>query len=384
MSPSRETMSRVFGTGLTALAPISAWAQGAAGGSGPPPAWRFQVTVDGTWYENVYFTTPTGEEATWGSSATAALAHTRRFRTGSFSISGYGGMLYYPEAKDLDQATYGGALGLGWAASPRTQISLSQTYSRSNTRELRALDPEALPVPTSGVNNASTAVGLSQRLTRRLQLSLGGTFTFRRYDSSELAGGEQLGATVELGHATGKYTSVYLAYGYTRSWLEEGRGSRVHVGGVGARRQLERGLSLEAAAGIAYIESVGQFHPTGRLGLSARGRRTSFDALYHRDFGQAFGYGRDTIADLASVGFGWTPVERLSFSAGYSFGDRRDPTEEGFHVRSHALSAGFGWGITRHLSFGARYGWEQNETEGAPKVSGSRATASLSYGVDWR
>jgi hypothetical protein len=135
---------------------------------------------------------------------------------------------------------------------------------------------------------------------------------------------------------------------------------------------------------VAYLEYVGQYHPTGRAGLSAAGRRTSAQVLYRRDFGQAFGYGRNTIADLVSAGLGWTPVESLTFSLAYSYGHRRDPGDDTFRLDSHVASAGFNWRITKGLGFNARYAYEENRTEGFPEVAGGRATASLSYGVDWR
>jgi len=308
MSPSRETVSRILGTGLTALLPRSTWS--------------FGVTLGGSWYDNVYFT-PTGAADSWGSGAQATLGYGRRFRTGNFSISGYGGMLYYPEAEGLDQGTYGGSMGLGWAPSPRTQISLSESYGRSNTRELRG--PEGVPLPTSGVNSFSSTLGLSQQLSRRWQLSLGGAFLLMRYDASGLAGGEQLEATATLGRAVGRSASVYLGYGYTTTWLEEVQGGRTHVAQLGTQWQPKRGVSLDAGAGLAYLESTGQFYfyPAGHMNLSAQGRRTSISLAYERDFGQTFGYGRTTVADIVSAGVGWTPARRVSFSASYSFGEEK-------------------------------------------------------------
>jgi len=135
---------------------------------------------------------------------------------------------------------------------------------------------------------------------------------------------------------------------------------------------------------VAYLESVGQFYPAGHAGFTAAGRRTSFAVRYARDFGLAFGYGRQMIADLASATFGYTPARPLSLTAGYSFGYRRDPRDTSYTVRSHVASTGFNWGITRELGFAAYYYWEQNETEGFAAVKGSRVTASISYGVSWR
>jgi hypothetical protein len=143
-------------------------------------------------------------------------------------------------------------------------------------------------------------------------------------------------------------------------------------------------VSFELAGGVAYLESTRSLYPAGYASLSAVGRRSSLTLAYTRDFGHAFGYGRQMIGELASATITWTPVSRLSLHAGYNFGYRRDVEDESQTIRSHIASAGFGWNIVKNLSFGGSYGWERNETEGRPIVEGQRATASLSYGVDWR
>jgi hypothetical protein len=120
------------------------------------------------------------------------------------------------------------------------------------------------------------------------------------------------------------------------------------------------------------------------VGFKVAGRRTSFALRYDRDFGMAFGYGRQTIGDVASATLDFSAARRLSLTAAYHFGYRRDPAEIDYTIRSHVASTGFSWGITKDLGLAAHYYWERNETEGFTKVDGSRVTASLSYGVSWR
>lgn len=379
----RERFRRVVWTGFFLLAPACAFAQAAAGlDTAPPSRWNFQVSADGTWYDNAYFTNAPAA-TTWSTTGQATLGYQHRFRTGSFSVSGSGGALYYPEVEGLTQPTYGGALGLAWSPSRRTQFQLSQSYNRSNTRSLRALDVEGLPLPTSSLDNAATTLSLQQQLSQHWQFSLGGSFTWRQYDDPSLTGGEQAGGSAQLGRTLGKHTTMFLGYGYSSSWFDEGK-ARAHQALLGVQRQVARGVNFQLAGGVGYLESTEAFYPAGNARLSANGRRSSFALAYGRDFGQAFGYGRQMISDVASVSFGWTPARRLSFNAGYNFGYRRDPADEAYTIRSHVASAGFGWQVVKGLSFGGSYGWEWNETQGQPIVEGQRATASLSYGVDWR
>lgn len=383
MMPQRDPWGPVVSAGLVMLAPASAFAQAAAGISTTPPSlWRLQLSASGSWYENPYFLggdTPTA----WSTSGQASLSHENRFRTGSFSLSGFGGAIYYPEISDFTQPVYGGALGLSWAPSRRTQLHLGETYDRSNTRYLRSLDAEGLPLPTSGVENFTSSAGLTHDLSSLYQLGMDGSFTWRQYDNPQLVGGEQLNAGLQLMRRLGKRSSLYLSYGYSSSWLENGQ-ARSHQVLLGGRRKAEHGVGFELAGGAGYVESTGLWYPSGRAGLNAQGRHTSFALLYYRDFGQAFGYGRQTIGDIASASFGWALARRLSFNAGYNFGYRRDPADETYTIRSSIASAGFAWQVTKGLGFNAGYSWQRNDTAGQPVVEGGQATASLSYGVDWR
>ena len=388
MSARRDLLRRVWIAGALLLVPAFAFAQAAAGvDTKPPSSWRFQLSADGTWYENAYFVGVSDGASSWSASGQASLSRERRFKNGSFTLSGFGGALYYPEIDDFNQPTYGGSFTLKLSPSRRTKLHFGQSYSRSNTRSLRTLDIEGLPLPTSSLDNATSTASLSQNLSQRIQLALDGSYTWRRYDDERLTGGEQLYGTAQLGYQLGREGSIYLGYGYSASWLGEGPDAgpeRSHQLQLGGRKQKDRGVGFELAAGAGYVERTGTFYPAGRAGLTARGRRSSLSLLYYRDFGQAFGYGRQTIGDIATASLGWTPVRRITFNASYNFGYRRDPQDESYTIRSDIASAGFGWDVGGGVGFGASYSWERNETQGQPLVDGGRASASLSYGVDWQ
>jgi hypothetical protein len=143
-------------------------------------------------------------------------------------------------------------------------------------------------------------------------------------------------------------------------------------------------VGFELAGGAGYVESTGEYYPSGRFGLSARGRSATLAVAYFRSFGQAYGYGRQMIGDIVSATLTWQPARRLTFNAGYNFGYRRDPADEAYTITAWNALAGFDWQVGGGVAFGARYGWERNETEGFPTVEGGRATAALTYGVDWK
>ncbi len=379
-----DRVACIVGAGMVALAPASVAAQE------PPvtnvvatntPGWRLQVTADGTWYDNPYFLAA-DSPATWSTSGRASLGLEQSFGRGSVSLSSYGGTIYYPKIDSFNQATYGGSFNLDWAPSRRTQVQLGQTYDRSNTRSLAQLDFEGLPLPTSGFDTARTSASLTHAFSQRWQIGLRAAFTWREYDDVALIGGEQLYLTAELARRFGKHGAAYLSYGHSSSWLG-GIDERAHQALVGLRHQTQHS-GFDAAAGAAYLENVAKWYPAGHAGFTASGRKASLALRYSRDFGLAFGYGRQMIADLVSATLGYQPARRLELSAAYNYGYRRDPAVTSYRVRSQIASAGLGWGITRDLHFATRYYRERNDTQGFPVVDANRVTASLSYGVSWR
>jgi hypothetical protein len=154
------------------------------------------------------------------------VLRSRSSRASAGALHGYGGSIYYPEIDGSQRGQLAG-LGLSWAPSTRTQVRIGQSYDRSNTRQLRSLDLEGLPVPTSGIDNATSNLSFTQGLSRRWQLGLDGTYTWRRYDNPALVGGEQIAGSVQLARNVSKSSSVYLGYGYAASWFGVDR-TRAH------------------------------------------------------------------------------------------------------------------------------------------------------------
>jgi hypothetical protein len=387
-----RTRLAVLGLGLTLVTPALALSQPpppppvikpADDGKRAPSTWSFSLLADGTWYQNAQFLGPIVEETAWSTHGRATLANVSRFQDGSFRFSAFGGGIYYPEIDSYNQPTYGGSLGLDWTASRRTRLRLDLRYEQSNTRFLGTVDSEGLPLPTSSTDYASAAIGLEQRLSQRWELGLSGNFNYRRYDDPLLTGSDQVYANVALGRQIGARGRFYFAYNYSSSWFDLVT-ERAHQVLVGGRHAVERGVGIDIAGGVAYVESTEGLYPAGRVGISAVGRRAQFAVGYYRDFGQAYGYGRQMIGDLAYARLNWVAVRRLTFNAGYNYGYRRDPADEAYTIKSGIASAGLNWDVGGGVAASALYAWERNETAGLSVLEGGRATVSLSYGVSWR
>jgi hypothetical protein len=392
VSFSRAQLALIVLIALTTLCGSArAWAQTWRSPLVPPsapkkgaPTWHFKLVGGGTWYDNPFFV-GAAPGTTWSTTGEASLGHEHNFRSGVFTWSGNGGALYYPEVDGLNQPIYGGAVSLAWSPGRRnTKISLRQDYQRTNTRSLVALDPEGLPLRTSGLDYATSSLTLDQRLSRSWEFQAGGNYLYRRYDDPRLIGGDEIGASARLGTQAGRTGLVSLAYHYTSSRIQ-GNALRSHQGLLGYHRRPPRGLVLEVAGGVGYVESVQKAYPSGSAAIAAVGRKASIEARYYRSFGQAFGYGRPSIADIFSGIATWTPVRKLTVSADYNYGYRRSPGDESNTISSWIASGGFGWDVGGGVGFAARYSKEHNDTYAATvPVNGDRVLVALSYGVDWR
>jgi hypothetical protein len=395
VSFSRAQLALIVLVVLTTLCGSAlAWAQARPSLVPPAPAkkgsptWHFKLVGGGTWYNNPFFL-GAAPGTTWSTTGEASLGHDHAFRSGVFTWSGNGGALYYPEVEGLNQPTYGGAVNLSWEPSRRkTKINLGLDYQRSNTRNLLALDPEGLPLPTSGLDNVMSFLSINQKLSRRWEFQAGGSYIYRRYDDPRLIGGDELGANARFGTLAGRNGLVFLAYQYTSSRIDQSairsrQGS--HQGLVGYHLRPLRGFILEVAAGVGYVEAVQKVYPAGRASIASIGRKASIEARYERSFGQAFGYGTTTVADVFSGIATWTPVRKLTVSADYNFGYRRTPGAEDNTITSWIASGGFGWDVGGGFGFAARYSKERNEGYNASvPVMGDKVSVALSYGVDWR
>jgi hypothetical protein len=373
----------------TLHAPAPAWAQSRTGLARPTaprkgtPTWHFKLSAGGSWYNNPFFV-GAAPGTTWSTTGVASLGHEHNFRSGSFSWSGNGGALYYPEVDGLNQPTYGGGIALVWLPGRSTTINMRQDYQRSNTRNLLALDPESLPLPTSGLDNATSLLTIDQKLSRSWEFQVGGSFVYRRYDDPRLIGGDEFGGSARLGTRAGRDGLAFISYQYTSSRIQQSN-LRSHQGLVGYQRRPTRGVAYEVAGGIGYVESVQKTYPAGRAAIAWFGRKASIEARYERSFGQAFGYGRPTVADIFSGIATWSPVRRLTATADYNFGYRRNPGVDGATINSWIASAGLGWDVGGGVGFSARYSKERNDTYSANvPVMGDRVSVALSYGVDWR
>ena len=223
---------------IVALVPLAAVAYAQeppkGGPQAPPSLWHLGLNADAMWYQNGTFTS-SAADSTWSTGGRAGLDYTRRFRTGTFGVGGWAGTIYYPEAKDLRQPTYGGSLALSVAPSPRTQFTLAQSVARTNTRLIEYTTGD-VPLPTTGVYYLTSSAGLSHSLSQSWQASVSSSFGWRQYDNRSLVDGRHLGVGVQLGHSLGRSGSVFTSYEFMNNWYTDAQ-SQAHQVLLGGRYQ---------------------------------------------------------------------------------------------------------------------------------------------------
>jgi hypothetical protein len=333
----------VLAAALLSLA-AAARAQSRSGAT-PISVWRLGLNADAMWYENGEFVGATDQ--TWSTGGRASLDWSRRFQRGTFDLGAYGGTIYYPDIESFHQAVYGAHLGLDTKPSTRTQFTLGQTFARTNTRQL-PYDTGDVPLPTTGIYTASTNAGLTHRTSEWWEMSVTGAFEMRRYDQGAFVDGETADAGLSMGRLLGPSGAVTMSYEFASSWYDDTT-FRAHQLLFGGRRKPKRGLQVDVSAGAAYVEPQGTVYPAGQARLSASGRYTGFSLAYQRQFAQAFGYGRATVGDLGTASLSWKPARNVSFTAGYSYGYRRDRGRERRDVEGPRLLGPLQLGEQRHV-----------------------------------
>ena len=153
-----------------------------------------------------------------------------------------------------------------------------------------------MPLPTTGVYYLTSSAGLSHSLSQSWQASISSRYGWRRYDNRSLVDGRDLGVGAQLGHSLGRSGSVFTSYEFVNNWYADAQ-SQAHEVLLGGRHQPKRGLSFEIAGGAAYLLPAEVWYPAGSAQHQrAAVSRTSMALAYQRDFGQLYGYGRQTVA----------------------------------------------------------------------------------------
>ena len=301
MIPQRETMSHFVTAGLTLLAPVSALAQPAPAARDHRRRDRAEVALPGVGGRQLVrerlLPRDGPERAAW-STTRPGLARARaelppRVRL----VERLRRLHLLPGDRHLQPGHLRRELRpRAGRLRPRTQFQVGQTYDRSNTRALRSLDPEGLPLPTSGHRHCGDERPTHPGPLAELAARPDGAFHVEAVRRRGPRRGRAALRRAELARELGKHGTAYLGYGYSSAWYpdSEAATTRVHRPSSASGTEGARGASSSGAASPTS-RAWGGGTRRGTRRFRAPGRRTAFALRYNRDFGQAFGYGRQMI-----------------------------------------------------------------------------------------
>ncbi len=351
------------------------------------PVWNLGLRLREVWDSNPRFVDTLGPGSLI-STLQGSLGHTRRFPRGAFTIAGDGSAVRYRDLEGLNQFSYSGQATASFRPSPRTNLNLDEAISSTHSGDALALTEAGLLLPLVVVRRTSSALTMTQRLSSKATASAVVRYDRVSFPSDELTGGSELSLGATYGRQLRPKQSVSLAYGFQDSSSTEGQPTHVHFLSGGWSGALRPRLFAGVSAGaLTYAGTEGGRQWTPRLGatLSVRYPRTTLEGRYSRTASQAFGYGRERIADVAAISFSRSLGKAVQASTSYTYGTSRDPVDPSFRFDTSSYGADVRWILKRGLNATAGYAYRRR-TPAAPSVPFSSGAFALgvAYGKDWR
>jgi hypothetical protein len=288
----------------------------------------------------------------------------------------------------LNQFSYSG-LGTGsFTLSPQTSLQVSQAYSSTLTGYSTVLAQTGLVLPQVLVHRLDSEGALSHTLSP--QMSLGANIQYERntFPNGELFDGSEFSLGASTTRRVSANHNVSASYTFEVSSTEGQQHDR-HVLSGGWNATLRPRLTASATLGAVNYETSTtgdrRWSPEGSATLAWRYPRLSVEARYGRAVSQAFGLGRDRLADVAGLTIARKVSRTVDIDATYTYSLNRDPGDDTFRFTSQAYGADLRWLFTRRLVAAAGYSGRRNEPDGTALPStGSVFTCSVSYTRDWR
>lgn len=347
-----------------------------AGAQAPAVQSRLTALLRGDWDSNARFLP--GQGGAWSSNLGLVLEHDRRLPRGTLSLSGNGGATYYPGVDGLSRVDFGGRVSGSLDPNPGTHLSASQSVTRAYAPELADLTGAGLVLPRTSVLSGFSLLSLEQRLGRSTRLVTTGNFQWLRFDEIALQNGSELGGRALVLRSVGRFSSLGLGAGARRSTtMGQSQASESLLASY--VRTPGRGPKLQVEAGVAFLDGSPRRPVVGTASLSQNGRRATLELKATRNVSQAFGLGRERIADLGDLTATFSLTRRLGASASAVYGVSRETEDTNRELqRSASLAAGLNFKLSRSWLAALGYVHQRSEQR-AESTTGHRLRFQLSY-----
>lgn len=363
-------------------------------GGEKPPRWMASLALRQSWDSNPTFS-ETQIQGSWLTGLNGRLAYANQFSRGSLTFSGDGGYVGYSDANGLDEWVYSGQTVASWKATPRLVLGLDQSYSSEYTHQNQALIESGLVLPQTIVHRLGTQVSLSDRLAERTSFTGLLRYEHVTFPNSQLVNGNEFTVGAGLSRQLNRSDSVSVNYSYLNDTVPAQSGvteqnSDIHTLTAGWSRRLAEKLTATASGGIATFTAFGTgtraWEPQGALSVERKTRRFTMGANYAHSVGQAYGLGRQRIADVLGASVAVKVSRTVNADAVYDRGWNRDPADPTYSFTDDAVSTDLRWTVFRRLGMAGTYTYRRSTgqagTSGA--LTGSVYGLSMSYGQEWR
>lgn len=369
---------------LLIMMPTEARAQSPESGKaspkgGPAGIWSLTLRLNQSWDSNVRFVA-VEPESVFMNRLGAGLSRTWRGERGQLLISADGEGSVYHGASDLNRINYGGSLSGSHRASSRLEMSVVGGFSSAYGRDASVLVESGLLLPTTVIHTTTAGAGLAYRVSPGSTLTGRADFSRVDFREGDLQDGSSLAATTTWSRALGSQDTLSLSHVYQHTTSGDQTG-RTHTLTAGWQRVLGRRLRFGGSVGVLRMSSenaAAKIRPQGGASLSARFRKSNVSAQYGRTVSQAFGFGRDRLADLVSANYELEATRRLRLQASWSLSRSRDPFDPEFRLDATTGTAGWALEVARGLSLEGGYAFRRNA--GSLPIAKSHAVSvSVTY-----
>ena len=359
----------------------------------PASLWTLGFDLQSHWDSNLRFTADPVEITS--ERANVTVTHAKRSGRGTMALNANTFGSVYHGRSGLNSVNYSGAASgtydLGPRSTFRSGLSIASTYSPESS----ILAGEGLILPLSRAFTITGTGGLVQRLGARTSAGVDAHYDRVRFTDVEggpqgLTGGETLLLSGFIAPQVSPHDSLNLGYQFQRSDASGRANGDTQSISLGWSRVLGRRFAANASGGATHFKLLGNSSANpgwtfrGDAGFTARFRRSSLVARYDRGIDQAFGFGRDRLADVVTAAYAVTASRKVRLSASGTYGLTRDPVDPLFRFNTQSAAADMSIALSRRIELSTGYTFRRNRNEALPDVIGHAFSVALGYSREWR
>jgi hypothetical protein len=353
-----------------------------------PGPWAVSLRAREAWDANPRFVT-SEDEGTLVSVLAAGLARNVRWKHGRLDFGAEAGTQRYRQTTALDQWSYAFNGSGSWRPGRATELRVAAGHASTYSRDDQVLGEAGLLLPQVVVKRTNAELRLSRQLS-----AFGSGIVYVRqqrmhFDSTLLTDGNELALGGSVVRRLGAAHSAALSYAFQS-------GSGAGLGGDGKRSEvhslygvwnsvLSRRVSGGISLGLISFPSSGaagrQLTPLAGAALSFADRRDSAAARYTRSASQAFGFGRERIAELIAVSYTRNLGRVVAAQASYGRGLTHDPSDPSFRFTTDSYAVDVRWQVAKTFCAVGGYSFRRREPA-APALPFSGSLWSLSVAYD--